>query len=1301
MDNQENKFEDYFCLCLDASSSSVLSSIMFITDILGKKHHRAQIHVIDYRSSLSNYYLNKKEKDDLVFPEKIEKSLDFIEGYIKSMAKEDFIIINGIDRLEDEFDSQKLFKSEFGNITHSIHLKTSVDYTRLLSQLDNLYSKYQLVISGIVSIMYADFEAHATITNALMYSNNMSIVKVYNEDPSDPITEIMKQQFEIIGKSSFKEALDELNKVKAKLPELNYDILQANLYFKSGQISKSASLFDKHYANLQNEEKLHLANIHIELGHIVRAEEILLELFEKDKYLNNLYSTFYKLYNDNEEKQNYWIEVGYSIDPNNLWIMECYANYLSHKTEYTKAATLFRKIGERYKKEYFELIARIQEVLNEEYTDPKEIEQYLIAYANDNDNLRNEAIYRLAGFYKLYKKSDYLCYNCLRKAKLEYNLAYSCEIIIEKINILSDEKRATKALGKLKPHKKEKDATKLLNSKVRLAFEAIKVLSNHPKGYLHWRKLIDTLDKEQCLESAYEYLKREIPFYNDTESFIHSSKIHRLCSEKAQRLGIDKDSFVNNPEQTSINLLKLLQNIKMGFIDLYQNFNDENSFIQAILTPVELLCNDYLRTICRYYISIILANHGIFQKANEFSLSISEYSVNNNDELKLLALYLSLLSWGYNQYRIGRKHEGIMCIIAASYYCRKTNEIKPFLEEGINIISLYLSENDCIREKFVQDLEFWNDFSNKINTLNSNLSQILSLINQDTYSQLTQFYNNIEKKGQDWEGDLVNVSMIHFKQKEYSKAICLIKSYGNEALKQLDYRRDIRYKVAYSWAFNILVTGNLTIEDICLTLKFIELSYKDIEEQRTVSHIEERSELSNYSNKIMKLYFDILLIVENSPDLHYLKDYSSKKQKELLFKLSPRSIIEQKNLYSVICNEREYKPLQDKYDIQLQEYKSAQKSGESFDSLNNMAIEINEIKNKLIKCHPHYMKLKDYEAPTIESIQEHLEDNDVVYMNYITAFGVIEYIINNKSVRKEYNNCNTIELQSLINKFCEILQEINKATDELQSITERIIECGFPFLSNFIEKQNQVSTLFFILDSNYKMFSLSNIKLKDKYIIERVNALIRLLDLSSLLNNQRFKAHGIINRCIGNNKDSSISLITKTISNYIESKNSSDIILLENNCDNTDNIKEAQLHNKAFNVVIMYGHGDSAQSSHSTSGAYRIEGSNKSIDMSDLLNGIKCNCLVLVSCSSGISHDVSLETSNGVLNSILEHHSGLFIVCRWDVSTQETLELLNLFIEYALKGVYMREALILAQREMHEKYNDKIALWCGLEMWLN
>lgn len=62
MDIQGKKFEDYFCLCLDASSSSVLSSEILISDILEQKHGNARIHIIDFRSSLSIFINTRKKK---------------------------------------------------------------------------------------------------------------------------------------------------------------------------------------------------------------------------------------------------------------------------------------------------------------------------------------------------------------------------------------------------------------------------------------------------------------------------------------------------------------------------------------------------------------------------------------------------------------------------------------------------------------------------------------------------------------------------------------------------------------------------------------------------------------------------------------------------------------------------------------------------------------------------------------------------------------------------------------------------------------------------------------------------------------------------------------------------------------------------------------------------------------------------------------------------------------------------------------------------------------------------------------
>ncbi|MBQ8349406.1 MAG: hypothetical protein IJY19_07170 [Ruminococcus sp.] len=58
--------------------------------------------------------------------------------------------------------------------------------------------------------MYVDSEIYAAITNTLIHSKNMSIVSMYNERSNDTLNEIVKQQFEIIRKSSSTVAFAEL-----------------------------------------------------------------------------------------------------------------------------------------------------------------------------------------------------------------------------------------------------------------------------------------------------------------------------------------------------------------------------------------------------------------------------------------------------------------------------------------------------------------------------------------------------------------------------------------------------------------------------------------------------------------------------------------------------------------------------------------------------------------------------------------------------------------------------------------------------------------------------------------------------------------------------------------------------------------------------------------------------------------------------------------------------------------------------------------------------------------------------------
>lgn len=94
----------------------------------------------------------------------------------------------------------------------------------------------------------------------------------------------------------------------------------------------------------------------------------------------------------------------------------------------------------------------------------------------------------------LYAKSKghyYNAYNLLREADLHEVDDTTQDILEHKIDILKDTERACKALGKLKPFRKEKDYAILLEKRCSLLLECINFFANIENGYYHWRKLLE------------------------------------------------------------------------------------------------------------------------------------------------------------------------------------------------------------------------------------------------------------------------------------------------------------------------------------------------------------------------------------------------------------------------------------------------------------------------------------------------------------------------------------------------------------------------------------------------------------------------------------------------------------------------------------------------------------------------------------------------------------------------------------------------------------------------------------------
>lgn len=94
-------------------------------------------------------------------------------------------------------------------------------------------------------------------------------------------------------------------------------------------------------------------------------------------------------------------------------------------------------------------------------------------------------------------------------------------------------------------------------------------------------------------------------------------------------------------------------------------------------------------------------------------------------------------------------------------------------------------------------------------------------------------------------------------------------------------------------------------------------------------------------------------------------------------------------------------------------------------------------------------------------------------------------------------------------------------------------------------------------------------------------------------------------------------------------------------------------------------------------------------------------CESLISCRSGSPNYDKIDETNGIWNAVFERYSGNIIMCKWDVMTKTTMDLLNdIFMECINNDSCLAEALIVAQRKLMKKISNP-QLWAGLEFWIN
>lgn len=1130
--------------------------------------------------------------------------------------------------------------------------------------------------------------------DTLKDSNNMSITCVELLNQNEEYEKIQKDIVSRFESTSLAEILKIIENQKMRLDSSTYNYMVAMAYFYHGDVSATINILETNFATLRNEEKIILSELLIATGQKERSKEILEKLFETDKYQKGLIAAILRLYEEsNVAEQKKWIDIALETDPLNPYILEFHGNWLSNNKKYLEASKVFRQLRDTTKLPYYELVARMNDLLNSPPPKLSDSEAYIYSVVVDNPELKNEAKYRLANFFINSKESFMLAYSALKSADFELEKPLVVKIAKLKLDILSDVFKASKALRKLKPYSKERDAELLSNERSKELITCIPILATTSNGYLFWRSFIDKCQTD--LSWKKNISNRLIECLTEASKIDYSSELAK------SQISIIEENYATDSKQ-HVGII-LLRRIKSGEFSIDENFSGIDEFIEGSIKYAEVYGNIEYRLWCRYYLSIILSLRGEHQLANNWALSILEYYPRIGAEHKILCIYLGVLAWGNSQYRIGRQVEGIACVISVFHLAKILSEFYPFVEEGVNIIIRFISENKDIISK--SEMPLIRNFCDSLQEYNKALRHMWCFVDGSSENLIEELEKDIKEgtiRDTDWAGKVVNLIAAYMENNVEGKAIELLNVYSNEVIEKLSSRMDVRYNILFNWA-QIYFYNVRSMEGIKKAISLLDMSIADIEQRRKVYHKEERASIGEASDKIYRFYLQICSIAYGLRDIDELYRKEMLKRIEIILpRISPRSIIEQKsyNIHKEITPEMEqareklYKLTEEYNNLYLKNYND-------YELLSKKGEEIQIITEELKKNHPYYKSLECYNEVKFEDIQISLQDEEIFYQYFITPMSVVTLIISKDivSLKPKLIVNEKISVEEFSKVFGLLIQQGHEDKNgDIECISSELSRLIADELIDYVLK-NKVKRIYVMQDYKMGLFPLIFAKVHNVYLIDKVPSIINIIDYSVIRQRQKYEMnhYKFGNRIFGHQTDVSLG----KINNWLESKKNESFLVMENKSDDVEEIMQF-VSKSNVNTMIIYGHGVPDPKASLIDGAQGVEGQKELIRLKDILDNLSnISNFILISCRGGLPYSNSVENSSGSWADIFEKFSGNIVCCKWDVPTDSTIFIINEMLDLMEQNnLQIDEALVLAQRKAKVKYKNPM-YWAGIEFWMN
>ena len=1274
----ESKIEfDYFMLNLNISDYYPDNSILFWLSKL-KVPVGGKIFIISYRT-IKKDIVQMFQNETVIWVERIKLSFESIENFIYSLNKEDIVIIVGTERLVELKSERKIAQLNFGKKVSTVHLQEDENWISFSHKIDLLYEKIQDSISGLICICNVNQEITEKVNQELKDSMNMSICSTESiggeVEKIFPINKLIRE----LSNKSLEDAISKIDLYQKSLNAQEILICKAITYFNNGDITSAIKILKENYDELTIEVKQLLIDMYVLEKEYPSAKAIFEEIYVEDNQQRGIYELGLKVYDKNTKRYEELLFEGIKYQPDNLAVIECYANWLTEHEKFKDAAIWFRKINTPH----HTLVAMVNDLLDQGETDVEIVKSYLYNIVDEYPELKNEAVYRVALF--AIKENHYFnAYNILKEAELKRNDELSKNILCRKVDILKDTAKASKALRKIKPFSKEKDRNILIAERCKLLIECIYYFSDDAQGFYYWRNLLECQSENSW----------KIGFKNFIVELF----------DVLQNLEIDdllKNSYIaninQNREQVDCELaICLLRASNCG-----ETLNiSRDEIIKSSFKIGEVMGTETQKAWIKYYCSIgesVLNNNP--QISNNWSLSILEL-INKEDQcVEELCSALFLMSWGNSQYRLGNDIEGIACLYVGIQKLIQINEIIPILEEGGNILTRYLISNEDLfndeeKKKIIS-------FSEKYSEYNESLLPVSKKYSNDTDQLINIYKDKVDRNNQDvhWLIDLSNLIGVLVENNKMDVATTYIKKYYTNIDDLLEQRKDIAVNLLHCWG-NIVIKENPIIDNVLLGLDLMDKSIIYALQRRGVHHQEERAALAEEYDRVLREYLCYAGNYYGANDI--LPELKAQLRKKICSKMSiclPMSVIEQKIYYN---NRNIDKDLRDK-DNRLKALKKEyvimlQKNNAVNLDVQKLAHEIDELTSELVENHPYYRALECYSGTDWEELQKALEPTEVVYQYVLTDMSVVSILITKDwiDIRSKLLDISYNTPMQALDLFARIVETGLLKKKELEDIIETISGLVAEHLCQYVFNYN-ISRIFVIPDVSKSMFPFSAIKFEGEYIVDKVEEIINFIDYKQVIKwkNEHVEEYKIVNRLFGKPSDQSIWYIKK----WLQPKASQKFINILNQEDEIDSLRKEC--SNGVNTVVIYGHGVREPLSSVNEGAQSIEGYNSMIQLRDILEVIDVENLFLISCVGGTPNNSNPEISSGTWTSIFERFSGNIVSCKWSVPTKDTMELLEIMFELMInKNMSIGKSLLAAQKIMKDNGKEQTK-WAGVEYWIN